>query len=289
MIREILNTEIKAAENDGIEITILKSYTVKNKVEVPFEVLNFSVLLIKSGKLKIKFSSESKIIKRKDLLLIPVNSLCTQLEATEDIQIYIIRTGFDFAFNNCYQTELADAFSFLMLQTNHKITLNENDFRILSMIYRLMHILQNSLEKPEVLNELRRICFNLFIFELKFIYSKYAPEISLDFSRKESIIIHFLTVLAIHIRTQHHVKFYAASLFMTPGHLNRMVKEVTGRSAKAFVIDALVDVSKNLLGETNYSVARIADELEFSSAANFGAFFKRHTGLLPIEYRMNKI
>jgi AraC-like DNA-binding protein len=246
------------------------------------------VLLIKSGKMNIRFHDETNIVNRKDLLVIPFNSICTRLEATDNIQLYLVRTNFDFAFNNCYEKELSDAFSFLMLKSDRKISLHETDFKVLSLIYKLMYLLQNSNDKPEVITKLRRICFNLFIYELKFIHSKYKPDLKLDFSRRESIVIQFLTLLSIHLRKQHHVQFYAGALFITPGHLNKMVKESTGKTAKAFIIEALVNVSKNLLTDSRYSVANIADELEFSSAENFGVFFKRHTGMLPTEFRSNK-
>ena len=175
-----------------------------------------------------------------------------------------------------------------MMKSEHSIKLDEKDFKVLSMIYRLMHILQNGSEKPEVTSQLRRICFNLFIYELKIIHTKYAPELNLDFSRRESLVIQFLTILAVHVKKQHHVQFYAGALFVTPNHLNKMVKESTGRSAKTFIIEALVNVSKLLLTDSDYSVAAISDELEFSSAENFAAFFKRHTGLLPTEFRSKK-
>lgn len=288
MIREILNTEIKSIENDGIDVVYITDYRAKNNVPVPFSVSNFSVLLIKSGKMNIRFHDETNIVNRNDLLVIPFNSICTRLEATDNIQLYLVRTNFDFAFNNCYEKELSDAFSFLMLKSDRKISLQETDFKVLSLIYKLMYVLQSSNDKPEVITKLRRICFNLFIYELKFIHSKYKPDLNLDFSRRESIVIQFLTLLSIHLRKQHHVQFYAGALFITPGHLNKMVKESTGRTAKAFIIEALVNVSKNFLTDSNYSVANIADELEFSSAENFGVFFKRHTGKLPTEFRSNK-
>ena len=44
MIREILNTEIKSIENDGIDVLLLTEYKVKNVLEVPFSISNFSVL-----------------------------------------------------------------------------------------------------------------------------------------------------------------------------------------------------------------------------------------------------
>ncbi|MNL00473.1 DNA-binding transcriptional regulator AraC [compost metagenome] len=238
--------------------------------------------------MNIRFHDETNIVNRKDLLVIPFNSICTRLEATDNFQLYLVRTNFDFAFNNCYEKELSDAFSFLMLKSDRKISLQETDFKVLSLIYKLMYLLQNSNDKPEVITKLRRICFNLFIYELKYIHSKYKPDLKLDFSRRESIVIQFLTLLSIHLRKQHHVQFYAGALFITPGHLNKMVKESTGKTAKAFIIEALVNVSKNLLTDSSYSVANIADELEFSSAENFGVFFKRHTGMLPTEFRSNK-
>lgn len=288
MIREILNTEIKSIENDGIDVVYITDYRAKNIVPVPFSVSNFSVLLIKSGKMNIRFHDETNIVNRKDLLVIPFNSICTKLEATDNIQLYLVRTNFDFAFNNCYEKELLDAFSFLMLKSDRKISLQKTDFKVLSLIYKLLYALQNSNDKPEVIIKLRRICFNLFIYELKFIHSKYKPDLNLDFSRRESIVLQFLTILSIHLRKQHHVQFYAGALFITPGHLNKIVKESTGKTAKAFIIEALVNVSKNLLTDSSYSVANIADELEFSSAENFGVFFKRHTGMLPTEFRSSK-
>ncbi|MCC9063656.1 helix-turn-helix domain-containing protein [Flavobacterium piscisymbiosum] len=288
MIKEILNTEVKTAENDGLLINVIKNYTVKNEVKVPFQILNFSVLLIKAGNLRIQFSSQGKVIRRRDLFVIPANSICTHLETTDNIQLYLIRTSVDFVLDNCYKKELADAFSILMLQSDYKIKLEEKDFTVLSMIYKLMYFLQCTSESREIYNDLKRISFNLFMYELKVIYSKYVPDANLDFSRKESFVIQFLTVLAIHYKKQHHVQFYAGALYVTPGHLNKMVKLRTGKSAKTFIIDALITEAKNLLEDSQDSIAKISDELEFSSAANFSVFFKRHTSILPSEYRSNK-
>ncbi|MFW0736847.1 helix-turn-helix domain-containing protein [Flavobacterium sp. T12S277] len=288
MIKEILNTEVKSTENEGLLINVIKHYTLKHEVKVPFQIPNFSVLLIKAGNLRIQFSSQRKVIRRRDLLVIPVNSICTHLETSDNIQLYLIRTSFDFVLDNCYKKELADAFSILMLQSDHKVKLDEKDFTVLSMIYKLMFFLQRTSENKQVFNDLRRISFNLFIYELKLIYSKYLPEVNLDFKRKESLTIQFLTVLAIHFRKQHHVQFYAGALYVTPGHLNKMVKLGTGKSAKTFIIEALIIEAKNLLENSKFSIAMIADELEFSSAANFGEFFRRHTNILPSEYRSSK-
>jgi len=287
MLKDILSTEVKSEDNEGLLINVIKKYRITHEVKVPFQIRNFSVLLIKAGNMTIQLSSQGKIIRRKDLFVIPVNAICTYLETSDNIQLYLIRISFDFVIDNCYRKELADAFSILMLRSDQKIKLEEKDFTVLSLIYKLIYFLQRSSENREIYNDLRRISFNLFMYELKVIYSKYLPDANLEFNRKESLLIRFLTVLAIHYKKQHHVQFYAGALYVTPGHLNKMLKLLTGKSAKTFIIDALVTEAKNLLDDSQDSIAKIADDLEFSSAANFSVFFKRHTSILPSEYRSN--
>ncbi|PTS95844.1 hypothetical protein DBR27_16760 [Flavobacterium sp. HMWF030] len=95
----------------------------------------------------------------------------------------------------------------------------------------------------------------------------------------------FLTILSIHYKKHHHVQFYAGALFITPIYLNRVVKEVTGKSVKLLIIEAIISEAKILLEDGQISLAEIAEEMEFASASIFGIFFKKHTSLSPSDYR----
>ena len=88
MIRQLLHTELESIENDGIRIDLVKQFKAENEVRVPFAVSNFSVLLIRNGRLNIAFSDRAKVIRRQYLILIPENSVCTKLQASADIQLY---------------------------------------------------------------------------------------------------------------------------------------------------------------------------------------------------------
>lgn len=78
---------------------------------------------------------------------------------------------------------------------------------------------------------------------------------------------------------------YAELLFITPNHLSQSVKEASGRNGLSFINDRLISEAKSLIQYTDYDIAEIAYQLNFSDPANFGKFFKKHTGFTPVEYR----
>jgi AraC family transcriptional activator of pobA len=68
-------------------------------------------------------------------------------------------------------------------------------------------------------------------------------------------------------------------------HLNRSVKEVTGKPTTAYLADRYVSEAKVLLQQTDWSVSEIADSLGFEYATYFQRFFKKHTGSTPLAFR----
>lgn len=81
------------------------------------------------------------------------------------------------------------------------------------------------------------------------------------------------------------IEEYAELLFVTPNHLSQTVKEASGKNALSFINDRLITEAKSLIQYTDYDIAEIAYQLNFSDPANFGKFFKRHTENTPLEFR----
>lgn len=289
MIKELVNIELSAAPIEGLHIHVIKKYVVKTTADESFIVNNFSILLIKSGKFKIQLKDTIQDLSTQDLVVIPKNSFCTLLEIEEKLQLFLVSFTAEFAFQNCFKKELVDAFYFFIAKPSMKITLEQKDFLVLSLIYKLIYFVNKEAKIQGLERELHRISFNLFLYELRLIYAKYTTEASLNFSRKESLIIQFLTILAIHCKKQHSVKFYAGALFITAGHLNKIVKQITGKTVKLLIAEAIITEAKNLLENPKYTIAVIAEELEFSNASSFSIFFKRHTSFTPSQYRSNTI
>lgn len=81
------------------------------------------------------------------------------------------------------------------------------------------------------------------------------------------------------------IEEYAEMLFVTPNHLSQTVKSVSGKNALSFINERLMTEATSLIQYTNFDIAEIAFQLNFSDPANFGSFFKKHTGLTPLQYR----
>ncbi len=84
---------------------------------------------------------------------------------------------------------------------------------------------------------------------------------------------------------EHSVKFYAGQLAVSPDHLNKTVKSLTGRSAKEVISGRIILAAKRMLWFSNMATKQIGYELGFEESAHFSQFFKRNTGMSPTEFR----
>ncbi|SEK39048.1 helix-turn-helix domain-containing protein [Parapedobacter koreensis] len=80
-------------------------------------------------------------------------------------------------------------------------------------------------------------------------------------------------------------KDYAALLYITPNHLNAICSDLLGQSAGEVIRDRIVLEAKRLLVNPEFSVAAIADALNFKDNSYFSKFFKKYTGNTPEAFR----
>src|SRR3546814_274704 len=78
---------------------------------------------------------------------------------------------------------------------------------------------------------------------------------------------------------------YAAALNVTPTHLARTVRAVTGRAPGDILHDRLVLAARRQIAFTDLPMAEIAYRLKFSSPSYFTRFFTGLTGERPTEFR----
>lgn len=78
---------------------------------------------------------------------------------------------------------------------------------------------------------------------------------------------------------------YAIELAVTPNHLNALCKKHDGKSAIQLLQGRLLLESKRLLYATDMTVKEISFYLRFEDVPYFNRFFKKQTGLTPVEYR----
>jgi AraC family transcriptional regulator, transcriptional activator of pobA len=160
--------------------------------------------------------------------------------------------------------------------------------------------------------------------ELEFLFSKMSRELSSDYAFKYDLIrnyvlelIHFGQKLqpATTLYTSHNAsarvsslfiellerqfpiespqqkltlrtaKDYAERLSVHVNHLNKVLKENTGKTTTELIGSRVAQEAKILLKQTDWNVSEIAYSLGFEEVAHFSNFFKKQTSLAPLAFR----
>ncbi len=121
------------------------------------------------------------------------------------------------------------------------------------------------------------------IYEIK----RVMKESNLDFypAKAFSITKKYTDLLDTYIEKEQNIEFYAQQLKITPNHLNKSVKSVTGKTAITLLNEIRLSEIKSRLKNTNLSISEIAYCLGFEDQSYFSRFFKKKTGISPIAFR----
>ncbi len=83
------------------------------------------------------------------------------------------------------------------------------------------------------------------------------------------------------------VQHYAGLLGVTPTHLSRVCRKVSGRPPLDILTDRRHYEARRLLRDTNVQISEIARQCGFTSAAYFTRAFRARSGQSPSEFRNN--
>jgi AraC family transcriptional activator of pobA len=80
-------------------------------------------------------------------------------------------------------------------------------------------------------------------------------------------------------------KDYADRLAVHVNHLNKVLKENTGKTTTDIISSRIVQEAKILLKQTDWNISEIAYSLGFEQVAHFSNFFRKQTTLAPLAFR----
>jgi AraC family transcriptional activator of pobA len=80
-------------------------------------------------------------------------------------------------------------------------------------------------------------------------------------------------------------KDYADRLAVHVNHLNKVLKENTGKTTTDIISSRIVQEAKILLKQTDWNISEIAYCLGFEQVAHFSNFFRKQTQLAPVAFR----
>ncbi|MEO3405935.1 helix-turn-helix domain-containing protein [Mucilaginibacter sp. CAU 1740] len=217
-------------------------------------------------------------IKAGEVLLVPTGQVFS-------FDTLDINTGFLCSFNDefLHHSPITsnDAYPLRHLDISGKNRFTPTDQQSACIHLNLSRMLQLYTASGLGAHQLIRVYLLSVIFELLVSETK-------DVGRASSqleLATRFKLLLLQHFRTQHKAGYYADLLCVTPNHLNKILRKETGRSTKQWIAEALLLEVKIYLNSTNSTISEVAVETGFADVTYFSRFFKKYTGITPLDYR----
>jgi len=99
-------------------------------------------------------------------------------------------------------------------------------------------------------------------------------------SRQTRLFLAFLMEVKENKGKEHRIGYYAGKLFISTNYLSKVVKQISGKSPRYFIVNTILLESKSLF-KKHKPLKEIATTMGFSSVHHFSAFFSKYTGMSP--------
>ena len=183
-----------------------------------------------------------------------------------------------------------DEFPFLLSETFPGKYINEMLFDEFEELYEQIKKTNTSLStyRKRIIGSL----FSVILLKIKELFwTDYYP---LEEGKRSSVIVtefqrlikkHFNEMVTGKVKQSYNVQNYANALQLHPNYLNNVIKIKTGRSVSSWIVYHTILEARLSLENTSFSVKELSYMLGFNSSSHFCAYFKKHVGKSPSEYR----
>lgn len=253
-----------------------KDDVVPLKLPLPLHrktVNDFAILT--KGKMTKTIGLESFSLRANQFLFTPKNSITTTKDTSEDIEGFYCHFSDDFLADNPFLNQWNTQ---PILQ--NLIDLKADEMEVLLPILNRMAALYKGTK--EQLSNLGLIHYYLatFIAEISTFAQKKASKITVN-----PLVVKFRQLVNEHFKEAKTVRYYADLLHVSPNHLNKVIKNETGKTASEIIYNTCILEAKVLLLQTDLDINQVAFRLGFDDSSYFSLFFKKHTDIAPTNYR----
>ncbi|MCD8072778.1 MAG: helix-turn-helix domain-containing protein [Alistipes sp.] len=249
----------------------------------PFRTPAALMMLCTGGHIDVRVNLTNFTLTRGSVLLYGENSIVEYTAVSDDARFCLMIITRKFLENMMVDfMAVIPIFKYIAENTGQQLNVDQKEITILTKYYELFYEISASYSRPVM-----RDLFASFIHTLGDMYSRRLEDRTSSRSRQEEYFERFVIKVTEHHHRERSVKFYADELHITPKYLSTVIKEISGRSAAAWINEFVINKAKMLLKFSGKSIQEITYELNFSTQSFFGKFFKRHTGISPTDYRKN--
>lgn len=284
-------TRISSTESFGNELIIRRIESVSENDEAdmfPIRLDAYSIVLVLEGQLTIDMNCQQYQLPANSIMEMGIGNLVETVSFSPGFNGYLI------LFSQSLLKEVLHPLTGLFPDNTIKLkylypsrrlnTKEVND--LLEVIFRI----QKYIDDKEHFYREQMVKSELGILMMELNYSLWKRFDSHDKEVSGYLLIkeRFRSLLLEHCRQQHKVAFYADKLCITPDHLSKVMRNCSGRSASKWISQTLATEAKILLRKPDINVQKVSELLNFSDQSAFSKFFKKETGMSPLDYKKGK-
>lgn len=252
----------------------------------PFTIDGIAFAICINGNAKVKINFKEYIVEKNTIITIMPFFVVEFIERSDDLMLEFLTFSVDFL------TEIPSTANFDIGRSITRVSclnISEEEAQkyiefhsfIVKQYKRKDHPFREQMAKSLLYAMLTEIG-SIYYYRIKELKEKGETIVT---SHQDELVYRFFKLILLHHKKEHSLQFYADEMCLTSKYLSTLVKERTGRTAFTWINEALISSIKYMLKTTRLTVLQISEEFYFPNASFFGRFFKKHTGLTPLQYR----
>lgn len=258
----------------------------ENPFPYPFRGNNTGLMMILEGRLKLQINFETFDVGPDNLILFSPKSVIHILEVIIPVRTIGMVFTDEYALKHISTFKDINVLRFLSSTEMPVLSLSQHKRSTVFSLLETIYVLNSQNDEENYYRKEKTFhYFNLLGLEVTEEYRAQIEKVGMKTSKKRETVHEFLNFLSVHVDRERTVQFYADKLFITPGHLSKLLKEVSGYTAREVIEEGVVLEARNLLMDTSLSLAQIAYKLNFSDQSFFGKFFKKKMKITPKTFR----
>lgn len=245
----------------------------------PTRTGNHTLIYLTDGEAVLTIGSETYKIVKDECLIVPAGQVFS-FDTVDLNQGYLCNFHNDVLIGKFGKPELLKELDFLRVWGNPRISLDSQTSTFVAHLASrmLINYSDHGLTQPDIIQ-------SYLVALLCEINRAYKPVSTSPQTNAVLITNRFKELIFDNIRTTHLVIDYAARLHITPNHLNKSVKAITGKSPTKWIDEAIVLEAKVLLYQSNLSINEVATEVGLLDPSYFSRLFKKYEGITPLAFR----
>ena len=249
----------------------------------PFMMNELRILVLRKGYVYVRVNMLEQRIEADTLIFIGRYVVTEIMHVSDDIQGFVLSLS-DEMLRLSVGNSLPKAFNGHLQDFTLPLSNEETDF-----IDNLHLIIYNALKQEMSSTPVVIQLVGALIMHISYLWEESDSSQIGARTREQQLFSEFIRLVSQYASTQHSLDFYASHLCVTPRYMSTIVSNVSGKTAKYWIDEAIVNAIKVQLRYTDKQVSEIAYDMNCPNPSFFCKYFKRLTGMTPIDYRDSQI